>query len=51
MSRVFPAGYNSKLSNHGVDTIMDYGWGLLEELEKARRTEVVSKDSGCGRSA
>ncbi|KAF1357152.1 TPR-like protein [Lizonia empirigonia] len=32
-------GYNSKLSSHGVDTIMDYGRGLLEELKKVRGTE------------
>ncbi|KAF2633913.1 hypothetical protein BU25DRAFT_381757 [Macroventuria anomochaeta] len=32
-------GYNSKLSSHGVDTIMDYGRGLLEELKKIRATE------------
>jgi hypothetical protein len=37
-------GYNSKLSSHGVDTIMDYGRGLLEELKKVRGTEQVSKE-------
>jgi hypothetical protein len=35
-------GYNSKLSTHGVDTIMDYGRGLIEELKKVRNTEEVS---------
>ncbi|OBT60492.1 hypothetical protein VE03_10079 [Pseudogymnoascus sp. 23342-1-I1] len=32
-------GYNSKLLTHGVDTIMDYGRGLTEELKKVRNTE------------
>ncbi|OBT85618.1 hypothetical protein VE02_05176 [Pseudogymnoascus sp. 03VT05] len=32
-------GYNSKLSTHGVNTIMDYGRGLIEELKKVRNTE------------
>ncbi|KAG4279117.1 hypothetical protein FPRO04_13726 [Fusarium proliferatum] len=32
-------GYNSKLSSHGIDTIMDYGRGLMEELKKIRNTE------------
>lgn len=31
-------GYNSKLSSDGIDTIMDYGRGLLEELKKVRNT-------------
>lgn len=35
-------GYNSKLSTRGVDTIMDYGRGLVEELKKVRNTEEVS---------
>ena len=35
-------GYNSKLSTQGVDTIMDYGRELLEELKKVRNTEDVS---------
>ncbi|RDL35197.1 uncharacterized protein BP5553_07128 [Venustampulla echinocandica] len=34
-------GYNSKLSTHGVDIIMDYGRGLMEEL-KIRNTEQSS---------
>jgi hypothetical protein len=40
-------GYNSKLLSHGVDTIMDYGRGLLEELKKVRGTEEVSRSAGC----
>ncbi|KFY31766.1 hypothetical protein V493_00848 [Pseudogymnoascus sp. VKM F-4281 (FW-2241)] len=36
-------GYNSKLSTHGIDTIMDYGRGLIEELKKARNTEELRK--------
>jgi hypothetical protein len=40
-------GYNSKLSSHGVDTIMDYGRGLIEELKKVRNTEEVSKETPC----
>jgi protein SERAC1 len=35
-------GYNSKLSTHGIDTIMDYGRGLMEELKKIRDTDEVS---------
>ena len=35
-------GYNSKLSTQGIDTIMDYGPELLEELKKVRNTEDVS---------
>lgn len=34
-------GYNSKLSKHGVDTIIDYGRGLIGELKKIRNTEEV----------
>jgi hypothetical protein len=40
-------GYNSKLTSHGVDTIMDYGRGLLEELKKVRATDEVSVGAGC----
>ncbi|OBT52297.1 hypothetical protein VE04_07697, partial [Pseudogymnoascus sp. 24MN13] len=36
-------GYNSKLSTHGVDTIMDYGRGLIEELKKVRNTDELRK--------
>jgi hypothetical protein len=35
-------GYNSKLSSQGVDTIMDYGRELLEELRKIRNTDEAS---------
>lgn len=34
-------GYNSKLSSHGIDTIMDYGRELLEELKQVRNTKEV----------
>ena len=44
--RVMIYGYNSKLSEHGIDTIMDYGRGLQEELKKVRATEQVSIDPG-----
>lgn len=32
-------GYNSKLSSYGIDTIIDYGRELIEELKKIRNTE------------
>ena len=34
--------YNAKLLTHGVDTILDYGRRLMEELKKIRNTEEVS---------
>lgn len=34
-------GYNSKLSSHGIDTIMDYGRELTEELKKVRYSDEV----------
>jgi hypothetical protein len=34
-------GYNSKLSSHGVDTILDYGRELMEEIKKIRNTNQV----------
>ncbi|KAL6886868.1 hypothetical protein GGI43DRAFT_426205 [Trichoderma evansii] len=37
--RIMIYGYNSKLSTHGVNTIMDYSRGLIEELKKIRNTE------------
>jgi hypothetical protein len=37
-------GYNSKLSSHGVDTIMDYDRELIEEIKKVRDTDEVSTD-------
>jgi predicted alpha/beta hydrolase len=36
-------GYNAKLSSHGVDTILDYGRRLMEELKKVRNTEELQK--------
>jgi hypothetical protein len=38
-------GYNSKLTSHGVDTIMDYSRRLMEELKKVRKTEEVSNET------
>ena len=35
-------GYNSLLSTRGVDTILDYGRGLMEELKMVRNSEEVS---------
>lgn len=35
-------GYNSKLSTHGVNKIMDYGRELIEELKKIRDTDEVN---------
>ncbi|CAG8885662.1 unnamed protein product [Penicillium egyptiacum] len=32
-------GYNSKLSSHGVDTMLDYGRELMEEIKKIRNTK------------
>jgi len=40
--RTMTYGYNSKLSSHGVDTIMDYGRELIEEIKKVRDTDEVS---------
>jgi hypothetical protein len=36
-------GYNSKLSSHGVDTILDYGRELMEEIKKIRNTKEVGE--------
>ncbi|OCK73381.1 hypothetical protein K432DRAFT_410741 [Lepidopterella palustris CBS 459.81] len=36
-------GYNSKLSSHGIDTIMDYGRELIEELKKVRSIQEQRK--------
>ena len=44
--RTMTYGYNSKLSSHGIDTIMDYGRELSEELKKVRNTEAVSAVHG-----
>ena len=43
--------YNSKLSTHGVDTIMDYSRGLIEELKKVRNIEEVSAVTECSSRA
>jgi hypothetical protein len=34
-------GYSSKLSSHGVDTLLDYGGELMEEIKKVRNTKEV----------
>lgn len=34
-------GYNSKLSVNGLDTILDYGRVLMEEIELIRSTKEV----------
>ncbi|KAF3399052.1 hypothetical protein DPV78_006687 [Talaromyces pinophilus] len=36
-------GYDSKLSSHGVDTILDYGRGLMEEIKKIRNTKELQQ--------
>ncbi|KAJ5917515.1 hypothetical protein N7466_011069 [Penicillium verhagenii] len=36
-------GYNSKLSSHGVDTILDYGRELMEEIKKIRKTKELQQ--------
>jgi protein SERAC1 len=36
-------GYNSKLSSHGVDTIMDYGREFLEGIKRIRYTQEVGE--------
>jgi hypothetical protein len=41
-------GYNSKLSSHGINTIMDYGRELIEELKKVRNSDEVSILMTCG---
>ena len=39
-------GYNSKLLSNGIDTIMDYGRELMEEIKKVRNTEEVRAVNG-----
>lgn len=34
-------GYNSKLSSHGIDTILDYGREFLGEIQRVRYTQEV----------
>ncbi|PCG88093.1 hypothetical protein PENOC_112530 [Penicillium occitanis (nom. inval.)] len=36
-------GYNSKLSSHGVDTILDYGRELMEEIKKIRNIKELQQ--------
>ncbi|CEJ58342.1 hypothetical protein PMG11_07001 [Penicillium brasilianum] len=36
-------GYNSKLSSHGVDTILNYGRELIEEIKKIRNTKELQQ--------
>ncbi|KAJ6118319.1 hypothetical protein N7471_013786 [Penicillium samsonianum] len=36
-------GYNSKLSSHGVDTILDYGRELMEEIKKIRNMKELQQ--------
>ncbi|OBT91277.1 hypothetical protein VE02_00373 [Pseudogymnoascus sp. 03VT05] len=35
-------GYNSKLSSHGINTIMDYGREFLEAIKRIRHTQEAS---------
>lgn len=37
-------GYNSKLSSHGIDTIMDYGREFLEGIKRVRYTKEVGRN-------
>jgi hypothetical protein len=39
--RTMVYGYNSKLTSHGIDTILDYGRELMEEIKKIRNTKEV----------
>jgi hypothetical protein len=34
-------GYNSKLPSHGVDTILTYGWEVMEKIKEVRNTKEV----------
>ncbi|KOS38495.1 hypothetical protein ACN38_g10682 [Penicillium nordicum] len=36
-------GYNSKLSSHGVDKILNYGRELMEEIKKIRNTKELQQ--------
>ncbi|KAL4766712.1 hypothetical protein BDW60DRAFT_222065 [Aspergillus nidulans var. acristatus] len=31
--------YNLKLSSHGINTILDYGWELIEEIKQVQNTK------------
>ena len=39
--RTMVYGYNSKLSSHGIDTILEYGREFMEEIKKVRYTQEV----------
>jgi hypothetical protein len=41
-------GYNSKLTSHGVDTIMDYGREFLEGIKRVRHTHREREQIGFG---
>lgn len=43
--RTMTYGYNSKLSSHGIGTILDYGRELLEQITLVRKTEEVRRDN------
>jgi hypothetical protein len=45
--RIIIYGYNSKLSSYGVDTILDYGRELMEEIKKIRNTKEVGDLVSC----
>jgi protein SERAC1 len=36
-------GYHSKLSSHGIGTILDYGREFMEEIKKVRYTKEVRR--------
>ncbi|KAL4967483.1 P-loop containing nucleoside triphosphate hydrolase protein, partial [Aspergillus stella-maris] len=36
-------GYNSKLTSHGIDTILDYGRELMEEIKQVRNTKELQQ--------
>ncbi|KAL3470235.1 hypothetical protein BJX99DRAFT_239841 [Aspergillus californicus] len=36
-------GYNSKLTSHGIDTILDYGRELMEEIKQVRKTKELQQ--------
>ncbi|KAJ5264892.1 hypothetical protein N7505_007685 [Penicillium chrysogenum] len=38
-------GYNSKLSSYGVDTILDYGRELMEEIKEIRNTKETMEEN------
>jgi hypothetical protein len=42
--RTMTYGYNSKLSSHGIDTIMDYRREFLEGIKRIRYTQEVGSN-------